>query len=48
VSGLTQDVGLGKIVQLGRVEPVVEGIVGSITRNPNALLVFLQTKEFDD
>ncbi|MBK4739231.1 HD-GYP domain-containing protein [Noviherbaspirillum pedocola] len=48
VRDLAQDVRLGKLVELDRVEPVVEGIVGSILRNPNALLVLLQLKKKDD
>ncbi|MBK4738912.1 HD-GYP domain-containing protein [Noviherbaspirillum pedocola] len=48
VQDLAQDVRLGKVIQLDRVEPAVEGIVDSITRNPNALLVLLQLKKKDD
>lgn len=48
VRDLMQDARLGKIIELERVQPVVQEIVASITRNSSALLALLQIKNKDD
>ncbi len=48
VRNLMQDARLGKIIELERVQPVVQDIVDSITRNSSALLALLQIRNKDD
>ena len=48
VRDMMGDIRLGKQIELERVEPLVENIVSSIFRQPNALLPLLHLKDHDD
>jgi putative nucleotidyltransferase with HDIG domain len=48
VKGMLQDIRLGKQIELELVEPLVEKMVDSIFRNPDALLPLARLKDHDD
>lgn len=48
VSVIMSDIRLGKVIELDRVEPVVQNITDSILRNSGALLGLLRIKNKDD
>jgi HD-GYP domain-containing protein (c-di-GMP phosphodiesterase class II) len=48
VRSVMNDIRLGKAIDIGRVQPVVQDITESILRNPGALLGLLQIKDKDD
>ena len=48
VRNLMADVRLGKLIELERVEPMVENVADSIFRNPNALLPMTMLKNHDN
>ncbi|TCJ11765.1 HD-GYP domain-containing protein [Parasulfuritortus cantonensis] len=48
VHGMIQDIRLGKQIEMEKVEPLVESMVDSIFRNPDALLPLGMLKEHDN
>jgi putative nucleotidyltransferase with HDIG domain len=48
ISGLMRDVRLGQQIEVEQCEPVVEGIIDSIFRRPDALLPLAQVKNRDE
>lgn len=48
VRSMMGDIRLGKQIELEKIEPLVENIVSSIFRQPNALLPLLHLKDHDD